>query len=198
MKAIAIWVACGLWFVGVVVALSAVWAYKTTDNGSPGAPARWPSASAIHIAPDRANVILFAHPQCPCTKATMTELSHLAEELDGRAAIHVILVRPPGTDAGFEEGAIADRAKQLKGADVAIDQDGVEATRFRAKTSGSVVVYGSHGELLFTGGITSARGHEGRAPGFDRILALVAGKSSERHDAPTFGCALQDKVTAVQ
>lgn len=198
MKTAIVWAGCAVWFVGVTAIMLAVWSYKTTDNGSAAAPARWPSASTIRLATDRPNIIMFAHPQCPCTRASMTELSRLAAEIDGRAAIHVVLVRPPGTEPGFEEGTLRDRARALPGARVVVDIDGVESARFHAKTSGSVVLYSARGELLFTGGITTARGHEGRAPSSDRILAVVAGQATGGSVAPTFGCALQHReVSAV-
>lgn len=190
------WVGCGLWFVGVTAAMLAVWSYKTTDNGSPRAPATWPRTSSLQLAADRPSVIMFAHPHCPCTKASMAELARLADALGPRAAVQVVLVRPEGTEAGFEEGDVAERAAKIPGAKVVIDRDAREANRFVAKTSGSVVVYGATGTLLFTGGITSARGHEGRAPSFDQILAAVArgnGTQSLTSSAPTFGCALQER-----
>lgn len=197
MKSAIWWIGCGVWLVGVTAALLCVWSYKTTDNGSPAAPSRWPHASALRIAEDRPTVIMFAHPHCPCTKASMAELTRLAAELEGRAAVQVVLVRPTGTDEGFEDGDVRDRARRVPGARLVIDDHGREAERFHARTSGSVVVYGAAGQLLFSGGITTARGHEGRAHASDQILALVAGSTLQTASAPTFGCALRSDVTAV-
>jgi hypothetical protein len=187
-----------LWFVGVVGAFGLVWKYKTTPGGKPEAPETWPADSKIVLAPDRPNLVMFAHPQCPCTRASMAELARLAVELGSEAQIHVAIVRPPGTDDGFEEGAVAERARAIGGAKVFIDVDGVEAARFGAVTSGSTVLYTARNQLAFRGGITTARGHEGHGPAQDRIVAIVkAGTGdSSRTLAPTFGCELGAKPIA--
>lgn len=187
------WAGCVVWLAAVVTAMLAVWAYKTTDNGTARAPARWPSESRIAIAPERAAVLLFAHPQCPCTKASMAELARLAARVGDAAAIHVVLVRPAGTAPDFTAGELAERAAQIAGAKIFVDDGGREAARFAALTSGTVVVYAG-GELRFTGGITNARGHEGKAAAQDQIAAIVqrAERSHEIATAPTFGCALRD------
>jgi hypothetical protein len=57
-------------------------------------------------------------------------------------------------------------------------------------TSGAVLLYSSDGKLLFQGGITPARGHQGDSFGRQRILALLDGDAPDRRDAPVFGCAL--------
>ena len=67
-----------------------------------------------------------------------------------------------------------------------------EADRFGVVVSGSTLLYAADGTLLFRGGLTIARGHEGRGPAHDRILALVDGHSNHA-TAPTFGCALEDE-----
>jgi hypothetical protein len=72
------------------------------------------------------------------------------------------------------------------------DHDGVEARRFGAATSGQVILYDARGTLLFSGGITPARGHSGDSTGRDAILALLIDGSSEASETPVFGCSLFD------
>jgi len=176
------------WLAVIVGTLALVWRYKLTPGPLAEAPERWPTASALVFEPRVANVVMFAHPQCPCTRASMTELGRLADETHGRVKIHVVLLRPDGAEAGFEDGAIKDRAIAL-GADVFVDVDGREAARFGAVVSGSTVVYANDGALVFRGGLTIARGHEGRGPAHDRILAAIASNGSIS-TAPTYGCPL--------
>ena len=52
-------------------------------------------------------------------------------------------------------------AAAIPGVTVHVDHDGGEARRFGAETSGFVVLYDAHGELLFAGGITTGRGQAG-------------------------------------
>src|SRR4051794_27195181 len=109
-------VASGLaiWLAATVTTLVLIARYKATPGELGSAPDAWPGASAIQPTPGLANVVLFAHPQCPCTKASMTELARLADELGPTAAIHVVLVRPADAEVGFEEGTLADRARAIR------------------------------------------------------------------------------------
>ena len=61
------------------------------------------------------------------------------------------------------------------------DDDGAEARRFGAETSGQTLLYDEHGALLFSGGITGARGHAGDNAGRASLVALLnrgSGRSS--------------------
>ena len=60
-----------------------------------------------------------------------------------------------------------------------------------ALTSGSCFLYDAHGKLLFSGGITSARGHEGDNAGRDAIVKLVHGRPAPQQQTDVFGCALR-------
>jgi hypothetical protein len=192
---IALGVGLTAWLVGVVGTMALVWRYKLTPGDPPAAPEQWPAASAIHRDATRATVVMITHPQCPCTRASITELDRLAHALGDRARIHVVLVRPDGTSEGFEDGAIKTRASTIPNTTVIVDAGGREADRFGAVVSGSTVVYAPDGRLLFRGGITAARGHEGKSPAFDRIVALVSGAAADRGEAPAFGCAVKDPGT---
>src|SRR5437660_1421003 len=63
--------------------------------GAPGAPAgSWPAASGVR--PDRrhAHLVMFAHPCCPCTRASIAELAHVMTRADGSATATVLFYRP--------------------------------------------------------------------------------------------------------
>lgn len=180
-----------LWFVCVLGAFGFVWRYKTAPGPRTVAPERWPHDSSLVLSATKPTLLVFAHPQCPCTRASIAELARLATRLGERAQIQIVLVRPPGTDPGFEDGTIAERAKAIPGARVIVDDGAKEADRFGAQTSGATLLYTSNGALAFSGGLTSARGHEGESPGQERILAVVKGEANPHVEtAPTFGCEL--------
>jgi hypothetical protein len=84
------------------------------------------------------------------------------------------------------------RASAIPGVTVLIDERGVEAERFHAWTSGQTFLYDVHGALVFAGGITSSRGHEGENTGLDRIVSLVMTGVSDRPTSAVYGCPLQD------
>lgn len=188
MRGKLVYLVIGVWFVVVGAAFAAVWHYKLTPGARAAAPARWPEASALRPAPGVANVVMFAHPQCPCTRASMGELERLATLLGARARIHVVIAEPDDVPDDFARGAILERARAL-GADVVMDRGEVESHRFGALTSGATVVYGPTGALVFEGGLTVARGHEG-GPAATRIRDLLAGGAAAPPASPVFGCGL--------
>jgi hypothetical protein len=192
-----IWLAGSIWL-GVVAGTLLLFQRAEAEPGDMGElPATWPAASRIPRAGDRPTLLVFAHPFCPCTRATLAELDRLARRLAGRAAIEVRFVSLDD-ERGWTEGDLWDRARRVAGAQVAEDRGGVEADLFGSRTSGQVLLYRADGALAFRGGLTISRGHEGESPGADRILALVAGESPERADAPVFGCPLQDPVAELE
>jgi hypothetical protein len=81
--------------------------------------------------------------------------------------------------------------KGIPGANVVWDDRGVEAARFHASTSGTVLLYTAAGKLGFEGGITESRGHVGDNNGLDELarsldtMSTAGAKSSQ-----VFGCAL--------
>ncbi len=70
------------------------------------------------------------------------------------------------------------------------DVDGHEAQRFHAHTSGETLLYNASGKLLFQGGITGRRGHEGDNAGRAACLSLLTSERAPLSHAPVFGCAL--------
>ena len=89
--------------------------------------------------------------------------------------------------------------RQLGGVRVPVlaDRSGRFALALGALTSGHAVMLDADGSIRFQGGLTLARGHRGRAPAQDAILAALAGDGVPMPAAPVFGCALRDICGAV-
>src|SRR4051812_9429667 len=152
------------------------------------APVRWPEGTRLVRAGNRPTVVMFAHPRCTCTRASLAELRKLAAERSFDTVI--AFLSPEGAPSDFVQSDLWTSATAIPGARVVRDDGGVEATRFGAGTSGATLLYGKDGALLFRGGITPSRGHEGDSFGRERVLALVDGRPADRSDAPVFGCQL--------
>jgi len=99
-------------------------------------------------------------------------------------------VKPAGLPEDWEQTDLWRRAAVIPGVDLTRDDDGAEARRFGAATSGQTVVYDGDGHLLFSGGITAARGHEGDNAGRSAIVSLLASRGAEPTSTPVFGCSL--------
>ena len=158
------------------------------DGGD--APIRWPAQSFIPLDPGRPTLVLFAHPRCPCTRATIGELALLMASVPGRLNAQVWFLQPENTGADWTNTDLWSSAAAIPGVTVRADSDGREAARFHAATSGQALLYGTDGHLLFTGGITIARGHSGDNPGRSAIADLVMDQPTQTIQTPVFGCSL--------
>lgn len=100
-----------------------------------------------------------------------------------------LFIHPPNTDANWTRTDLWQYARTLP--DIVVDDhNGVEARRFHADTSGLVLLYGADGRLLFRGGITPGRGHEGDSAGKAAIVALLQGHAPRQIHSAVFGCSL--------
>jgi hypothetical protein len=192
-------VALAVWVAALAAGFFALWRYKATAAVSEtGPPARWPAESAFKLSPDRATLILFAHPKCGCTHATVTELARLLGRTDGMIDARVAVVRPAEVPPDWDDTELVSRASAIPGVRVGRDEGGIEAARFGVRASGHVVVYDRSGRRLFSGGLTSSRGHEGESFGSQRIFSLLTTGVADRADAPVFGCALGDTEMSME
>jgi hypothetical protein len=174
-----------LWAAAVLGGGSGLVRYKSRPGDASDAPARWPQGSAIALEAGHPTLLMFVHPDCPCSRAGLRELASVAAAHAG-LSVRILIDRSSGTG---DDGPMRHLAARIPGALVVVD-DGREAARFGARTSGLVVAYDAGGALLFRGGITSSRGHEGDSLGRRRLVALLAGRPADRREAPVFGCAL--------
>jgi hypothetical protein len=185
-----------LWVAGVAAGARSVWTYQTTPGEAADSPGRWPSTSVLPAPAGRPMLLLIAHPHCPCTRATVAELSRLMARLGDRVATHVLVYRPREFAPGWERTDVWSAAERIPGVSVHVDVDGAEAARFGAATSGQVLLYDAGGRRRFSGGITNARGHVGESPAQEQIAAVVEGRAADEAAARVFGCALAGPATA--
>ncbi len=162
--------------------------YQSTPGASADAPPAWPAASAIARG-DGATLVMLAHPRCPCTRASLSELSAILGRAGRAVSAHVLFVLPEAAGPDWDVEGLWDQARAIPGLDVRGDPGGKEAARFGAFTSGQVLLYDRGGALAFAGGITRGRGHAGRNAGADAVAAVLRGEGA-RHETGVFGCAL--------
>jgi hypothetical protein len=168
------------WLASIATGFAWWEAYEATPGQAGRAIESAPSARAGW------ELVLFAHPECPCTRASLTELAKLIHASGPSLKIRVAFVQPDGA----ERTDLWNAAIELPGVQVVCDPDGVEAKRVGAATSGHVVVFDSAGRVAFSGGIPSKRGRTGESVGRSAILALLSGAEPLVQVAPTFGCPL--------
>ena len=182
-----------VWTLGVGYGMHRIWKYKTTPGVVADTPSSWPRDTKLVQAREGATLVMLAHPYCPCTRASVGELSQLMTQLQGKVTAYVVFAIPAEDAAEFEENDMYRTAAAIPGVTVVRDIGGVESDRFGGKTSGQTYVFTAKGATLFSGGITAARGHSGDNAGSRRIADLVTQGISDRAVSPVFGCGLQDQ-----
>lgn len=170
-----------------------MWNHTLTAGQAAQAPGDWPAASHFQPASDQATVLMWCHPRCPCTRASLEELSELVQRTRGRALVQVNFVRPPGLSLQWVQGALWRQAEAIPGVRVVVD-DGSEARRFGVRTSGQALIFGRDQRLLFSGGLTSGRGHEGDNEGLAAAARLAGSGTGSFERSPVFGCSLFDSA----
>jgi hypothetical protein len=185
---------CGVmsWLLVIGFGLRILWGYENTPGVTAQAPRRWPVESKIQPARDHATLVMLAHPHCPCTRASMAELASVMAHSQGRLSAFVLFIKPAGFSASWEMTDLWNTAAKIPGVRAIVDDDGAEAERFHAVTSGQTVLYDADGQLLFSGGITGSRGHVGDNAGRSAIVSLVNAGVTERSETLVFGCPLFD------
>jgi hypothetical protein len=179
-----------VWFAVAVAGMTVLWRW---ENG-PGLAARttgqWPPESRLALAADRPTLVFLAHPQCTCTRASLTELAEALARAEVRPKTYVVFLKPAGFSDGWEKTDLWDTASSLPDTTVVRDDDGLEATRFGAATSGQTMLYDARGALLFSGGITGARGHAGDNEGRAAVVSILNHLEARSLATKVFGCSL--------
>jgi hypothetical protein len=191
MRRTAVIAVLGFSAISTLIGMWALIAFEQTPGAVSAAPGRWPVSSAVKRVSGRPEIVVFVHPFCSCTDATIAELAHLSvREKPGAAApvITVLFYRP--RSSAWAPNGLWNKARDLEFAQVAWDDDGVEARRFGARTSGYVLLYNSSGSLLFRGGVTGSRGHRGDNYGLDELVASLDSQRPAPALSRVFGCAL--------
>jgi hypothetical protein len=184
-----------VWILALTVGMRAMLNYENGPAEAGEPPAQWPTDSRVPRVPGLPTVVVFAHPKCPCTDATIGELSILMTRLQGRASAVVIFVRPANSPDDWEKTGLWRSAGAIPGAKVFSDPGGMEARRFGAQASGQTILYDTAGRMRFSGGITASRGHSGDNAGRSAIVSLVTTGAATTERTSVFGCSLHDPTT---
>jgi hypothetical protein len=179
-----------VWLGGAVAGLTVLWRYENTPGTPAASSTSWPSNTRLVRSSGQPTLVVLAHPQCTCTRATLTELGEILARAEAKPRTYVLFLKPIGFADGWEMSDLWERASRLPGATVLRDDEGAEARVFGAMTSGQTLLYDGNGELMFSGGITGARGHAGENAGRNAVVAALNGGTPDRSESWVFGCSL--------
>jgi hypothetical protein len=180
-----------VWVASVGFGMSVLLRYSNTP-GQPATPlTAWPSDAPVEPAKGRSTLVMFAHPNCPCSRASVGELAIIMARAQQKLDAHVFFYYPVHETNAWARTDLWNSARSIPGVHVIEDPGGAFALRFGAFTSGQTLLYDPSGRLVFNGGITAARGHSGDNNGRHAVLALLQGGTLERSVTPVFGCSLR-------
>lgn len=184
-----------LWVPAVAYGIGALWRYSTTPGRPASPPLHWPAHVSTEPAKDRATLLIFAHPKCPCSEATVGELALIMAHAQDKVDARIFFYAPSSESTEWVHTDLWNAGKAIPGVQVFEDRDATLAREFGVLTSGQSLLYGVDGRLLFEGGITAFRGHSGDNAGRSAILAILQGLKTAFDrgpvKTPVFGCSLQ-------
>jgi hypothetical protein len=158
----------------------------------------WPEDSGLARHRDGFQLVMTVHPRCPCTRASVSELNKLMLAWGGRVQAIALVSKPFELPDLWSETDITARLRQIPHVQVLHDLGGQKASAFGAVSSGQTLLYDGSGRLVFDGGLTAFRGHEGPSVGGALLKQLVAGRSAAASSSKVFGCSLKEKFCPMQ
>jgi len=185
-----LWVLGAVWLSGAVTGLWVLWRYDNTPGEAAHAPKQWPALTRLTRSTERPTLVMLAHPQCTCTRASLGELAEVLARAPIRPKTYVLFMKPETFADGWENTDLWRTAASLPDVTVIRDDDGREAHGFGAETSGQTLLYDERGMLVFSGGITGARAHAGDNLGRQSLVALLNRNPATRSGTSVFGCPL--------
>ncbi|MEX2114722.1 MAG: hypothetical protein WD845_16135 [Pirellulales bacterium] len=178
----------GLWLVSLAIGFGLVIDYDARPGRAADGTPRWPTDSQLQLAPSGKTLVMFLHPHCACSSASLEELDHLVHEQPGPAKLYIVVAHLPIDDPDQATPTMT-RAAAIPGSELVGDQAGLESQRFGSHTSGTLLVFNADGQRVYSGGLTQGRGHVGPNKALDAAAAAVRDRPTA--DAmPVFGCPL--------
>lgn len=181
----------GVW--AIAVGIGFVW---MSDYASrPGKKGEFPEHIVLKQTPDANNLaqlVVFIHPNCPCSRATLKELGRIEMNAGEKVSIKVFFYKPDGFSDDWTKTDLWYQAKSIPNISVSNISES-ELKKFGVMTSGQVLLYDANGDLSFSGGITINRGDEGFSEGRRIIQNILLNNEFNETQTPVFGCALNSE-----
>lgn len=178
-----------LWVTAIALGARELWHYSQTPGKLAATPERWPTAAGGH-ARGKPTLVMFLHPECPCSRASVTELSRLMARMPRELAVTAYFLQLEEEVWSAENSSLWKSVSRLPGVQIEPDMDGRIAKVFGAETSGTTLLYDAEGRLRFRGGITSGRGHEGENESEEALISSLRDMKARPTSTNVFGCSL--------
>ena len=175
-----------VWLFLILACLVPLFFYQGQAGKKAEAPPRWPG----FLSPgENFTLLLFVHPGCPCTRASLRELERFtAREWEGLKT-YAFFTTPAEVEPNFHKTDLWRLANRIPRVIAHLDEGGRLSQEFGCFTSGQVLLYDGEGRLRFAGGITASRGHEGASIGLEAITMQLEGHLGVT-EVEVYGCPI--------
>ena len=178
------------WALAVCAGILFLTHYSNKPGKAASAPEMWPANSALKLAQDKPSLLVLLHPQCSCSRATLRELERMMARVSNQVDTRLLFYESSTMDSAWVKGDLWDIGRAIPDVRLVRDVDGQLTKAFGAYTSGQTLLYDTSGALLFRGGITPARGHEGDNAGKQALLSILKERNILDNESPVFGCSI--------
>src|ERR1700733_4946005 len=107
-----------LWINAIGVGMFVLMKYDFTPGTAAAPGIHWPNNTQIPLSADCPTLIMFAHPQCPCTRASIVELGKLIASNKNELNAYVVLLTPKVAPPGWDKAALWHSAQSIPGVKV--------------------------------------------------------------------------------
>src|SRR5688572_8091277 len=83
-----------LWIGVVIVGELILLRYANAPGLQARAPSAWPQASQISRISGQPTLLMFAHPFCPCSRASLSELSKILTQAQNKTQAVILFINP--------------------------------------------------------------------------------------------------------
>lgn len=187
---------CVTWGASMLVGLFLSIDYECRPAVSGRAIASWPGSARISGAVKKSRLIMFLHPHCPCSWASLVGLADTLSRSRRAVAVHVLFFSSQDFTLPAQKSALWAKASTIPDVAITCDEEGAISRSFGASASGTVLLYDETGRLQFSGGITAGRGHVGQNAGSRALTAFLNYERVNDRDHPVFGCPITDVSTS--
>ncbi len=182
-----------LWIAAALGGTVYIFVYESRPAPASAVAQVWPEQLGLARNVDGFSLVMAVHPKCSCTRASVAELNKLMLGWGGRVHAIALVTKPFEVADLWSESDVTARLRSIPHVQVVRDLGGAKASAFGAQSSGHTLLYDTAGQLVFDGGLTAFRGHEGPSVGSETLKQLVAGDAAPGGRTKVFGCSLSDK-----
>lgn len=183
-----------IWLMTVACGLIALVLYAGQTGSQGEFKSEWPAQSSLTHS-GRPEFLMFLHPECPCSKASLGELEALMPKLKLKVLVKILFSQIESSGHLASESELWQMAELIPGVELVVDEEEKEFKLFGAETSGQAYLYDENGTLVFSGGITPARGHRGDSTGKMAVQSWLKGRLPASVHTSPFGCKLKKIVS---